>query len=134
MGGPGPDPVLGRRCTQARPSRVWAALVRRVVRIGRVRRRGPLGLVALAAPVVGMRIGSPPIDLPARLPVVRTLDQISAAFPGRPAPAEVVITGRDLGGTAVRRALTALEADAPARGPFRDPVTVTPVAGDRALT
>jgi RND superfamily putative drug exporter len=127
-------PVLGRRRTAARPSRLWAGLVRRVVRRPAMwGGAAVLALVALAAPVAGMRIGSPPIDLPDNLPVVRALDQISAAFPGRPAPAEVVITGRDLGGSAVRRALTALEADAPARGPFRDPVTVTPVAGDRAL-
>jgi putative drug exporter of the RND superfamily len=127
-------PVLGRRRTAARPSRLWAGLVRRVVRHPAVwGGAAALTLIALAAPVVGMRIGSPPIDLPDNLPVVQTLDQISTAFPGRPAPAEVVITGRDLDGSAVRRALTALEADAPARGPFRDPVTVTPVAGDRAL-
>jgi putative drug exporter of the RND superfamily len=127
-------PVLGRRRTAARPSRLWAGLVRRVVRHPAVwGGAAALTLIALAAPVVGMRIGSPPIDLPDNLPVVQTLDQISTAFPGRPAPAEVVITGRDLDGSAVRRALTALAADAPARGPFRDRVTVTPVAGDRAL-
>jgi RND superfamily putative drug exporter len=64
---------------------------------------------------------------------VQTLDRISAAFPGRPAPAEVVITGQDLASHAVRSALTALEGRASARGPLRGPVTVTTVASGRAL-
>jgi RND superfamily putative drug exporter len=123
-------PVLGRRRTAARPSRLWAGLVRRVVRHPALwGGAAVLALVALAAPAAGMRIGSPPIDLPDNLPVVQTLDRISAAFPGRPAPAEVVITGRDLGGPAVRRAVTALEATASARGP----ISVTPAAAGRAL-
>jgi putative drug exporter of the RND superfamily len=127
-------PVLGRRRTAARPSRLWAGLVRRVVRHPAIwGGAAALALLALAAPVAGMRIGSPPIDLPDNLPVVKTLDAMSAAFPGRPAPAEVVITGRDLGRPAVRRALAELEATASAHGPFRDPITVTPAAQGRAL-
>jgi putative drug exporter of the RND superfamily len=127
-------PVLGRRRTAARPSRLWAMLVRRVV-------RHPLAwggaavlvLLVLAAPMAGMRIGSPPIDLPYNLPVVQTLDRMSAAFPGRPAPAEVVVTGHDLQSPAMRRAVRALEAKATPNGPFREPITVTTVAGGRAL-
>jgi putative drug exporter of the RND superfamily len=127
-------PVLGRRRTAARPSRLWAGLVRRVVRRPALwGGAAVLALLALAAPVAGMRIGSPPIDLPDNLPVVQTLDRISAAFPGRPAPAEVVITGNDLGSPAVRRAVTALEATASAHGPLRGPISVTPAAGGRAL-
>ena len=53
-------------------------------------------MLALAAPALGMRVGNPVIDLPRSLPVVQTLDKISHAFPGRPAPAEVVVTGHDL--------------------------------------
>ena len=44
-----------------------------------------------------------------------------------------MVTGRDLESPAVRRALTALEHRASARGPLRDPVTVNPVAHGRAL-
>ena len=80
-------PVLGRRRTAARPSRLWAALVSRVVRHPVIfGGAATLVLLALAAPASGMRIGSPPIDLPDSLPVVQTLDRISAAFPGRPRP------------------------------------------------
>jgi RND superfamily putative drug exporter len=92
-----------------------------------------LALLALAAPAAGMRIGSPPIDLPASLPVVQTLDRISGAFPGRPAPAEIVVTGAGLDSPAVSRSLTALEHQASAAGPLREPVTVTPAARGRAL-
>jgi putative drug exporter of the RND superfamily len=127
-------PFLGRRRTAARPSRLWAGLVRRVVRHPLAwGGAATLALLALAAPAVGMRIGSPPIDLPGSLPVVQTLDRISSAFPGRPAPAEIVVTGSDLGSPAVLRSLAALEHRASAEGPLREPVTVTAVAHDRAL-
>jgi RND superfamily putative drug exporter len=127
-------PVLGRRRTAARPSRLWAMLVRRVVRHPLAwGGAATLALLALAAPMAGMRIGSPPIDLPNNLPVVQTLDRMSAAFPGRPAPAEVVVTGHDLQSPAMRRALSALEARATPDGPFREPITVTAVAGGQAL-
>ncbi len=127
-------PVLGRRRTAARPSRLWASLVRRVVRHPLAwGGAATLALLALAAPASGMRIGSPPIDLPGSLPVVQTLDRISSAFPGRPAPAEIVVTGRDLDSRAMLRALTAVEHRASARGPLREPVTVTAVAHGRAL-
>jgi putative drug exporter of the RND superfamily len=127
-------PFLGRHRTAARSSRLWAALVRRVVRRplawGGV---GVIAMLALAAPALGMRVGNPVIDLPGNLPVVQTLDKIAHAFPGRPAPAEVVVTGRDLASPAVRRAVAALEDRASASGPVRPPVTTTAVAGDRAL-
>jgi putative drug exporter of the RND superfamily len=127
-------PFLGRRRTAARPSRLWAALVRRVVRHPLAwGGAATLALLALAAPAAGMRIGSPPVDLPASLPVVQTLDRISGAFPGRPDPAEIVVTGAGLDSPAASRALTALERRASARGPLREPVTATPVAHGRAL-
>jgi RND superfamily putative drug exporter len=128
-------PVLGRRRTAARPSRLWAALARRVVRHpaawGSV---AALAMLALAAPGLGLRLGNPPDGgFSAKVPVVATLDRIDRAFPGHPAPAEVVVTGHDLGGVAVRRALAALRADASSRGPVRGPVTVAPAGGGRAL-
>jgi RND superfamily putative drug exporter len=126
-------PFLHRR-TAARPSRLWAELVRRVVRRplawGGI---AAIAMLALAAPALGMRVGNPVIDLPDSLPVVQTLDKISHAFPGRPAPAEVVVSGRDLTSPTVRRAVVALEDRASPSGPLRGPITATAVAGDRAL-
>ena len=127
-------PFLGRRRTAAGPSRLWAGLVRRVVRRPAVfGGAAALAMLALAAPAVGMRIGSPPIDLPNSIPVAATLDRISSAFPGRPAPAEIVVTGSDLAGPDVQRALIAIQDHASARGPLREPVTASSVAGGRAL-
>jgi RND superfamily putative drug exporter len=128
-------PWLGKRRTAAKPSRLWAALVRRVVRRPAVWAAvAGIGLLALAAPALGMRIGNPPNNgFPGTLPVARTANQIAAAFPGRPAPAQVVVTGRDLGRPEVARAVAALRAKATATGPLRLPVTATAVAGGRGL-
>jgi putative drug exporter of the RND superfamily len=127
-------PFLGRRRTAARPSRLWAGLIRRVVRKpARWGGAALLALLALAAPALGMRIGNPVIDLPKDLPVTVTLDRIDAAFPGRPAPAQVVVTGEHLAGPTVQRALAALEHRATAAGPTGRPVTADLVAAGRAL-
>jgi RND superfamily putative drug exporter len=127
-------PFLGRRRTQARPSRVWGALVRRVVRrpllFGGA---AVLGLLALAVPALGMRTGSPAIDLPSRLPVVHTLDQIQRAFPSRPAPAQVVVTGGDVSGRAMRSEVAALQATASAHGVIHRPVTAQLVGGGHGM-
>jgi putative drug exporter of the RND superfamily len=128
-------PFLGRRRTAARPSRLWAALVRRVVAHpaawGSV---AALAMIALAVPGLGMRLGAPPDGgFPGSLPVVQTLDRIGQAFPGHPAPAQVVVTGHDLGGPRVAAAIAALRGRASAHGPIREPVTATAVAGGRAI-
>jgi RND superfamily putative drug exporter len=128
-------PFLGRRRTAARPSRLWAALVRRVVRRpaawGAV---AAIALLALAAPALGLRLGNPPDGgFPSGLPVVRTLDRIQQAFPEAPSPAQVVVTGADLSGPAVRQAVTALRRDTSATGALRPPVTAAYAARGRAL-
>ena len=131
----GKIPFLGRRRTAARPSKLWAALVRRVVRHplawGTL---GVVALLALAAPALDMRLGSPPNGgFPANTPVVRTLSRIQAAFPQTPSPAMVVVTGHDLAAPAVMRAIAELRSDATKTGPLRPPVTATAIAGGRAL-
>ena len=127
-------PFLGRHRTQARPSRVWAALVRRVVRRPLLwGGAAALALLALAAPALGMRTGTPAIDLPAKLPVVQTLDQIQRAFPGRPAPAQVVVMGGDVSGPRMRAAVASLQSRASAHGVIHQPVTAQVVGGGRGL-
>jgi len=128
-------PWLGKRRTAAKPSRLWAALVRRVVRRPAVWAAvAGIGLLVLAAPALGMRIGNPPNNgFPSSLPVAGTANQIAAAFPGRPAPAQVVVTGRDLGRPEVARAVAALRARATDTGPLRLPVTASAVADGRGL-
>ena len=130
-------PFLGRRRTAARPSRVWAALVRRVVRRPVIwGSAAGIALLALAAPAFGMRLGSPAIDLPASSPVLQTMDRIQHAFPQTPSPAQVVVTGHDLTGRGMQDAIAALQARAASAGPaspIHGPVTARPVAGGHAL-
>ena len=118
-------PFLGRVRTTARRSRLWEGLVRRVV--ARPLAWGAAAaviLVALAVPAFGMRLADPGLhDLPSDIPVVRTLLAVQRAFPGGPAPAEVVVTGQGLDGAPVRQAISALQARAARGGPIREPVT-----------
>jgi putative drug exporter of the RND superfamily len=124
-------PFLGRRRTAARPSRVWAAVVRRVVRRPAVwGGAAAIALLALAAPALGMRIGSPAVDLPAGSPVLQTIDRVNHAFPQTPSPAQVVVTGTNATGPAMAGAISALQARAAAdgsHGPIHEPITVTPI-------
>jgi putative drug exporter of the RND superfamily len=128
-------PFLGRRRTASRPSRVWSALVRQVVRRpvvwGAV---AAIAMLALAAPALGMRLGSPPDGgFATSLPVVQTADRIQAAFPEAPAPAQVVVTGANLGSRNLSDALVALRRAASSTGMIREPVTASAIAGGRAL-
>ena len=118
-------PFLGRRRTAARPSRVWTALARRVVAkpvlFGGA---AVLALAALAVPALSMRLADPGFrDLPANIPVVQSLLATQRAFPGGPSPAEVVVTGDNLTGPAVRHAITALRGQAETSTLLREPVT-----------
>jgi putative drug exporter of the RND superfamily len=127
-------PYLARRRTHPGPSRMWAGLASRVVKrpliYGGV---AAAALLALSAPALGMRIGSPAIDLPSNLGVVRVLTAIQHEFPGRPAPADVVVTGPNLEGPAMAREIAALRHIASPHGPIRGPIGASAVAGGRAL-
>src|ERR1700722_18265683 len=96
-------PFLGRRRTAARASKFWGALAHAVVRLplawGGV---AAIVLLALAAPALRLDLEDPGIpSLPPNVPAVHALADISQAFPGGPEPAEVVVTGQDLGGKQV---------------------------------
>jgi putative drug exporter of the RND superfamily len=131
----GKIPFLGRRRTAPKQSKLWAGLVRRVVR--RPAAWGgiaAIGMLALAAPALSMRLGNP-VDggFPASLPIIKTADQIQRAFPQEPSPAQVVVTGRDLTGPAMASALKALEHRASPHGAIRSPITAAAVAHGQAL-
>jgi RND superfamily putative drug exporter len=127
-------PYLGRRLTHPQPSRLWAGLARRVVRrpllLGGI---AVAGLLVLAAPALGMRIGNPSVDLPSNLGVVRVLTDIQDKFPGKPAPADVVVSGSNLAGPAMAREITALRAHAAHGGVIDGRISVAPVADGKAL-
>ena len=129
-------PWLGRRRTAASESRFWGVLARAVVK--RPLAWGGVAAVALLAtalPVLSMHLEDPGIhSLPANVPVVRALADINRAFPGGPAPAEVVVTGQDLGGQQVSRAIAALHGQVAAtHGAIREPITTEMFGNDQVL-
>ncbi len=129
-------PFLGKRRTLARSSRFWGWLAKTVVRRPLIwGGTAAIALLALAAPVLSMHLEDPGIhDLPSTVPVVRTLDGIYQAFPGGPEPAEVVVTGSDLGGSAVTSAVHTLSARyASADGPLRRPISTQMFGHDQVL-
>jgi Predicted drug exporters of the RND superfamily len=129
-------PFLGRRRTAARESKFFGALARAVV-------RRPLAwggvaaivLLALAAPALRLNLEDPGIhSLPPNVPAVHALADISEAFPGGPVPAEVVVTGQDLGGKQVSRAVAALHGQVAAtHGAIREPITTAMFGHDQVL-
>jgi len=125
-------PFLGRRQATARPSRAWRAVVtavtRRPLALGGL---AVVALLALATPLATLHLEDPGINsFPDNVPVVRTLDQILTAFPGGPAPAEVVVTGDTLSGPQFTSALTALNhAAAASHGAIREPITTAAFGG-----
>ncbi|HEY7259874.1 MAG TPA: MMPL family transporter [Trebonia sp.] len=127
-------PFLGRRQAAARPSRLWAALARRVVARPVIwGGLATIALLALAAPALGLRLGEPAVDAPKNAAAVQTMAAIQRAFPQTPSPAEVVVTGPDLTGPKVTAAVDALRARAAAGGAIHNPVTSTAIGGGRAL-
>jgi RND superfamily putative drug exporter len=127
-------PYLGRRLTHPQPSRMWAGLAKRVVaRPAIYGGIAGLALLALSAPALGMRIGNPAIDLPSNLGVVRVLADIQHEFPGHPAPADVVVTGANLHGPAMRAEIGALRATAARGGAIHGIVSASSVADGKGL-
>jgi putative drug exporter of the RND superfamily len=128
-------PFLGRGRAAARPSRLWAALARQVVRRPLVwGGLALLALVALAVPALGMRLGEPAFDTPENLPAATTMSAVQHAFPQTPSPAEVVVTGAGLHDAAFGSAVAALQGQAAASGTIHPPVVATSIAGGRGMT
>ncbi len=88
-------PLLRRVKTKSGESRVWNAVVDRVLRrpVAAAVVSGAL-LLALAAPALGLKTALPGVDsLPRDLEVMQTYDRIQAEFPGENIPANVVVQG-----------------------------------------
>jgi len=84
-------------------------------------------LLGLAAPALGMHTQTLNLGqlLPWNSPQASAARQIAAAFPGGPAPAEIVIKSRDVEAPQVRRAIASLDAAALHAGALRQPVQLT---------
>jgi uncharacterized membrane protein YdfJ with MMPL/SSD domain len=107
-------PFLGKRMAQRTESRMWSAVLDRVLRrplLSAVVSGGLL--VALAVPALGMHTASAGIDaIPKDTPVIKTFDRITAAFPGEKAAATVVVKADDVARPEVAGAIQLLEAKA----------------------
>jgi putative drug exporter of the RND superfamily len=129
-------PFLGRRRTAAHESKFWGMLARAVVWRPLIWGGAAAAvLLALAAPVLSLNLENAGIhSLPANVPVVRSLMDISQAFPGGPEPAEVVVTGSDLGGKQVSAAVAALHGEVAAtHGAIREPISTAMFGNDQVL-
>jgi RND superfamily putative drug exporter len=125
-------PFLGKARTRADRSRLWSALVTRVVRRPLVWGGiAVVALMALAFPALSMRLGNPSINLPTSLPIVRTLSAIQRDFPGGPAPAQVVVAGPGVHSASMTRALSKLSTLAADGGAIHGPITALPVGAGR---
>jgi uncharacterized membrane protein YdfJ with MMPL/SSD domain len=116
-------PILGRRA--GRESRVWSALLDRVLRRPALAAALSGGaLLALAVPTLTLHTQlSSFTDLPKSLPIVRTYDEIQQAFPGAQSPAQVVLRAQDVRSPAVQQAVGRLKQAALATGRMYEPIS-----------
>ena len=107
-------PFVGKRMAQREESRVWTAVLNRVLRHPKVAVAISGGLlVALALPALGMHTASAGIDaIPKDTPVIKTFNRITAAFPGEKASATVVVKAADVTKPEVAGGIKLLEARA----------------------
>ncbi|MFJ7150398.1 MMPL family transporter [Streptomyces sp. NPDC100445] len=124
-------PFLGRRAARPRGtaggSRFWTAVLRVVLARPLVSVLVAAGaLLAVAAPALGMKTQQLTLDqeFGDSLPIVQTYNRLNDAFPGGTAPAQVVVSAKDIDSPAVRRALADFRERAVGSGASRGPVDV----------
>jgi uncharacterized membrane protein YdfJ with MMPL/SSD domain len=107
-------PFLGKRMAQSDESRLWNAVLDRVLRRPLVAAVVSGGLlVALALPTIGLHTASAGIDaIPKDTPVMQTYERLTAAFPGEKAAAQVLVKADDVTTPEVAGAIQQLEARA----------------------
>lgn len=119
-------PFLRRRGNGASgESRFWRTVLGGVLRRPVVSAAVAGGaLVALALPAVGMNTANLTLsqELGDGLPVVRAYEDINAAFPGGPDPAQVVVKASDITSPEVRQAIADFSKEAVAKGASPGPV------------
>jgi RND superfamily putative drug exporter len=105
-------PLIGRLKRRV-GGRFWPAVIDRVLRHPKVAAAAALAfLFALAIPALSLHTANTGANgLPKDLPIVRTYDQVQAAFPGGQDPAAVAITAADVTAPPVARAIAQLRAD-----------------------
>ncbi|MGZ4372842.1 MAG: MMPL family transporter [Gaiellaceae bacterium] len=119
-------PFLHGRGRSDRGSRVWSAILDRVLRrpLLSIVIAGGL-LLTLAAPALQMHISEPGIaTYPQNLSSIQTYNKLQKAFPGEPNSAQVLVKTNDAHNPAVNRAIADLQRRAIATGQFANPTSV----------
>jgi uncharacterized membrane protein YdfJ with MMPL/SSD domain len=122
----GKIPFVHRLSRKGGDSRVWGAILDRVLRRPLVSAVASAGvLVLLALPALGIHTAFPSISsLPRDIPIMQTYDRIQAAFPGGPLPAVVALEADDLTSPEFEAALADFREQALATGEMEDPIQV----------
>jgi RND superfamily putative drug exporter len=109
-------PFLARLRRRRDGSSIWAAVVDRVMRHPVVSLVASAGvLIALAVPALGMHtVVTGPDDFPRDIPVVKTYDRLTEAFPSEGAQSRVVVEADDVTTGPVAAAISDLRARAEA--------------------
>ncbi|MFJ8147802.1 MMPL family transporter [Streptomyces sp. NPDC096094] len=130
-------PWLGARRTVVKDSRVWGAIVRKVVKAPVIWAVvGAAALALLAVPALGMKLSDPDLKhrLPTDVPALQALERVEKAFPVDTQPAEVVVRGSDLDGAAVKSAIGTLkEQVAGSDGKLMEPVEASLIPGGELM-
>jgi uncharacterized membrane protein YdfJ with MMPL/SSD domain len=116
-----------RRAPRRQDSRIWGALLTRVLRRPAAAAVISLAvLLAIASPALHFKVHNTGVnDLPPGLPGITTLKHLEKAFPSSDAPATVVIKADDTRSSAVRAAMADLREQALATGTVHEPIDVT---------
>jgi RND superfamily putative drug exporter len=127
-------PGLHRLRSRNGESRVWSALIDRVMRRPKLAAALSVGLlVAMAVPALGMNTSLGGVDqTPRNVPIMQTYDRIQAAFPGEPSPAAIVVAAEDVTAPAVTKAITELSERSVDAGIANGPGDVT-VSADKSV-
>jgi uncharacterized membrane protein YdfJ with MMPL/SSD domain len=107
-------PFLGKRLAARTESRMWSAILDRVLRRPKVAALVSGGLlVALAIPALGLHTASAGVDsIPKDNAIIKTYDRLTAAFPGEKAAVNVAVKADDVTRPEVAGAIQQLQARA----------------------
>jgi RND superfamily putative drug exporter len=122
----GKIPYLHRLSKRGGDSRVWGAILDRVLRRPLVSAVASAGfLVLLALPAFGMATAFPGISsLPREIPIMQTYDRIQSHFPGGPLPAVVAVEADNVASPEFEAAFADFREQALATGRMEDPIQV----------
>jgi uncharacterized membrane protein YdfJ with MMPL/SSD domain len=126
--------LLQRLKGDRQESRLWGLVLRPALRFPALTVVASAGLlIVLALPIFGLHTRFASFaDLPRDLKIVQSYDAIRQAFPGAPAPAQVVIKTPDATAPDVQTAIAGLKREALGTGVMHEPIE-TAVSADRTV-